>query len=213
MGSSSIPSREAPRRLIRWAQSGRCLLCPLPYALDGRLHWLIPRELGGLGDPLNLFGLCPNHRAAVETGRDPVRLRKRHPREVMEARCKAALELHTMLDDEGRRLFDALSDPHPFRAAIEEGVSPHKRRLLASGIARAEAETLLTVNRARPRMLVALMVSLGRMDEPGRDDDDLNSLEAEAKERVRLADLGEIMDRRLTAMDLPFDPAWLEGTS
>lgn len=196
------------RGLIRWGQEGRCLLCPFPLSLRHHLHHVIAYDERGPDHPLNLVGLCPNHHAAVEIVRRHIApYNTRRARGWMH-RAEAALETVNALSATERELFNLLSEPHPLRKEIREGVDAKHRLDLAVGIAQADARVLLNVNRARPRILLAWRIARKEVLAPDNRGC-LEILTNEARRAVTAVHLAYIVGLHLDALGLPFDPSWL----
>jgi hypothetical protein len=123
-------------------------------------------------------------------------------------RAEAALEAVNVLPVTQRELFDLLSEPHPVRREIREGVDAEYRVDLARDVAQADARVLLRINRARPRMLLAWRIA--RNEIPALENQQFVEILAnEARATVTAMHLADIVRLHLVALGLPLDPAWL----
>ena len=200
----------APPILLLEAQPGGAR-SPVPISplLTGHLHHVIARDDGGPPHPLNLVGLCSNHHAVLERVRRQVAPHEARSGERWFVRAQAALEVAKTLPDPMQSLFFVLSDPHPLRQPIRDGVDIPLQSALARDVARADAKLLLAANLARPR---ALWIS--RMAHERRSTAESGTLSE--LERVRQTaspyDVADVIKWHLQSLSLPFDQTWLEDT-
>lgn len=201
--------RERKRELVHLGQEGSCLLCDYPLLLGCHLHHVIASDDQGPDHPLNLVGLCPNHHTVLECVRRHVALKETHGGGGWLQRAQAAIQIVERLPDQPRRLFDTLAEPHPLQREMREGVDPRWQTALAADIARADARLLLGINRARPRIVLLWRIRRGDAAEP-KSDDEWTKATAAVSETLHAADFREVVTQHLSALALPFEPAFLE---
>jgi hypothetical protein len=204
-----IRQSERKRELVHLEQEGYCILCDYPLLLGCHLHHVIASDDQGPDHPLNLVGLCPNHHTVLECVRRHVAPKEVHGNASWLQRAQAALTIIEALPEERRSLFNELSEPHPLRKEIREGVEVRFRTALAVDIAMKDARLLLTVNKARPRILLLWRIKRGIAPMPKTDTEWLEAI-IEARETVRADDIVEVVVQHLSSLGLPFEPSWLE---
>jgi HNH endonuclease len=184
------------------------LVCPFPLALGTHLHHVIARDDGGPNHPLNLVALCPNHHLALELVRRHIAPKETDRAAGWETRAGAAAEFIRSFAGDSRSLFDQLSEPHPLRQPIRDGVDASLRTALAKDIARADTIILLRANLARPSALLVWRIAQGRTEAPANDADYAAAASAVAQAVCGL-DVAEVVEAHLDKLGLPCDRGWV----
>lgn len=124
-------------------------------------------------------------------------------------RAQAALKVVEALPEEQQRLFNELAEPHPLRKEIQQGVEPKWRTALAVDIAQADARLLLEINKTRPRIVLLWRIKRGEAPQPMTDAEWIRAT-GTVRETLRPADFREVVALHLSALELPFEDAWLK---
>jgi hypothetical protein len=126
-----------------------------------------------------------------------------------EIRAEAAAEFIRSFTGDSRSLFDQLSEPHPLRQPMRDGVDASLQAVLAKDIARADTIILLRANLARPSALLVWRIAKGRTEAPTNDADYARAATGVAKSSCGL-DVAEVVERHLDTLKLPFDLVWVK---
>ncbi len=202
-----IRQRERKRELVHLEQDGSCLVCDYPLLLGCHLHHVIASDDRGPDHPLNLVGLCPNHHTVLECVRRHVAPNEVRGHPTWLERGQAALKIFEALPEGPRRLFNELAQPHPLRREIREGVDSGYRTALAIDMARADARLLVSVNKARPRIVLLWRIKRREAPTPKTDAEWIEAI-AHAKETIHASDFKEVVMSHLSSLGLPFEPSW-----
>jgi hypothetical protein len=172
------------------------------------LHHVIASDERGPHHALNLVGLCPNHHAALEIVRRKIRDKTIIHTPAWMTRAEAAIKTLDFLPDPERQLFDSLSEPHPLRHEMQNGLPDKYRVQLAMEVAKADARFLLHANRARPRVLLWWLFHKKIVSRP-KDRQPPETLLEESTRLVTAVHLADVVKLHLNALGLPFDISWL----
>lgn len=140
------------RQFIKWAQKGRCLLCPYPLHLH--LHHVISVDDCGPDHYLNLVALCPNHHYLVEIIKREVAPKEKHNFGKWLNTAKKAMEVRGWMTPEAVQILDILSHPHPMTGFRAEAKYGDVMDLLAQEVVDEDVKLLGSVNSRRPRIFI-----------------------------------------------------------